>query len=138
MSQTKQYICDTNVIVRYLVADDDRLFKSAQEFFEEVIQGDKKVVIEQTVFIEVVFVLSSYYQVPRSKIADSLSALLQYKGVAVASGSKYLLDALKLYASTLLHIVDCILVTRAKSAELELFTFDQELKRKYEDYEKHN
>jgi predicted nucleic-acid-binding protein len=130
----KKYICDTNVIIRYLVRDNEDLFNKANEFFNDVIGGNKKVIIEQAVFTEVVFVLSSYYKVPRDEIAEALSQLLQYKDVTVDhkdTSTQYLLESLKLYKTTNLHIVDCLIISKAKYSASEIFSFDQELVRQY-------
>ena len=63
--------------------------------------------IEQTVLTEVVFVLASYYKVPRPEIAHTLSELLTYKGIS-RENKQALLLALKIYHHHNLHIVDSI------------------------------
>jgi hypothetical protein len=125
----KKYICDTNVIIRYLVRDNEELFSKANDFFNDVLNSKKKAIIEQTVFTEVVFVLSSNYKVPRQEIAKSLSQLLQHKGVSTdhPNNVEYLLDSLKLYQSTNLHIVDCLIILKAKYSSSEIFSFDKDL-----------
>lgn len=57
-------IPDTNIILRYLLKDDHQLFKRASELFEKVRIGDEKVIILESVFVECVYVLKKFYQVP--------------------------------------------------------------------------
>lgn len=120
------YIVDTNVIVRYLINDNQELFTKAKAFFDKVKLGEIKCYLEQTVFTEVIFVLSNFYQIPREAISNSLANLLQYKGL-INEDKTLLTESLELYKTTNLHIVDCILGAKVKEKELKLMSFDQEL-----------
>ena len=55
-----KYICDTNFIIRYLLADNQEMFTKTKEIFDKAKIGQVTLIIEQTVFTEVVFVLSSF------------------------------------------------------------------------------
>ncbi len=120
-----KYTCDTNFILRYLMADDPVQFEETRKIFDEAKHGKKTLVIEQAVFTEVIYVLSSFYKVPRSKIVEILSELLSYKGIE--SDLTLLSLALENYAKSNLHIVDCILYSSAKLRKIPLLTFDKEL-----------
>ena len=61
-----------------------------------------------------------------SKIIESLIGLLEYKGV-YNHEKEVLFKSLAIYATTNLHIVDCILIAKAKLHNLEIQSFDQEL-----------
>jgi predicted nucleic acid-binding protein len=76
-----KYICDTNFILRYLLADNSEMFDKAKAIFKEVNAGESTIILEQAVFTEVVFVLSSFYKVPKAEIVKILSDLLAYKRV---------------------------------------------------------
>ncbi|CAK6506690.1 hypothetical protein [Rickettsia helvetica] len=41
-----KYICDTNFIVRYLLADDKNMFNKTKEIFEQVKTGQIILIIE--------------------------------------------------------------------------------------------
>ena len=101
------------------------MLAKTKKVFEEAKAGQLTLLIEQTVFTEVVFVLSSFYKVPKDEIAQTLTALLAYKGL---SGEKKVLTlALGYYRKHKLHIVDCLLLAKAKLTPLPLLTFDQKL-----------
>jgi predicted nucleic-acid-binding protein len=55
--------------------------------------------------------------------------LLQYKGMR-NSDRQELLDALKHYAKTKLDIVDCILLAKGSDDNMEVFSFDADLRTK--------
>ena len=121
-----KYYCDTNFVIRYLLADNQEMFVKTKEIFEQAKPGKISLIIEQTVFTEIIFVLSSFYNVPRSKIAETLSEFLLYKGI-VCEDKDSLLLALDIYSKQNLHIVDCILIAKARTANLPILSFDQKL-----------
>lgn len=120
-----KYTCDTNFILRYLLGDDPAMLAKTTEVFEQAKSGETTLIIEQTVFTEVIFVLSSFYEVPREKIRQTLIDLLAYKGV---SGEKAALSlALDYYCKHNLHIVDCLLLAKAALSQTSILTFDRKL-----------
>lgn len=121
-----KYICDTNFILRYLLADNQEMFAKAKEIFDEVNTGETTIILEQSVFTEVIFVLASFYKVPKAKIVQILSELLSYKGVK--NDEKETLSlALAYYDKYNLHIVDCLLLAKTKITGYPVLTFDQKL-----------
>ena len=70
---------DTNVIVRYLVADDPDQFRRAN-----AVMGKEAVFIPTSVLLETAWVLSSRYGIDRGRIADRLRAVLGLPDVSVA------------------------------------------------------
>jgi predicted nucleic-acid-binding protein len=125
-----KYICDTNFILRYLLADNPAMFDKAKKIFDQAKNGQIKLVIEQTVFTEVIFVLSSFYQVPKEKISQILLELLAYKGIS--SEKEALSLTLNYYSKLNMHVVDCLLLAKAKLTRTPVLSFDQRLNDCYE------
>ncbi len=121
----KKYIADTNFILRYLLADDVDSYKQTKIIFEQARIGKCQVEIEQSVFAEVIFVLSSFYKVPRSEIVRILKSLLSYKGIKIDSDIYSV--ALDIYLENNIHIVDSIIAVKVLSSGDELLTFDKKL-----------
>jgi len=120
-------IIDTNIIIRYLTKDNLEHYKAARDFFDLVKLGQIKAYLEQTVFTETIFVLSSkLYQVPKEEICGALYDLLTYKGI-YNSEKDILLESINVYAKTNLSIVDAIIAAKATTEKLEIQSFDQEL-----------
>jgi len=119
---------DTNIIVRYLVADDPALHGKAKDFFDKVKHGEAKTVILESVVAECIYVLTKIYKVPRDRAAGSLIDLLRYKGIA-NDDQQELIKALTLYSDESLDIVDCILCAKTAAAGDHLFTFDADLQK---------
>ncbi len=123
----QKYIVDTNFIVRYLLADNKDHYTQAKAVFDQVRDGKAQVKLEQVVFVEVIFVLSSFYDIPKEKIIDTMHSFLSYKGLDT---EKYLLGmALDIYRNHNIHIVDSIIVARSKldNTPVTVLTFDKKL-----------
>ena len=121
-------IIDANVILRYLLKDDERLFEKASAFLERVKVGEETVVIPESVLAECVYVLLKIYKVDRRIISEKLRGLFAYKGV-VNSDKRGLIDSLELFGQTQLSIVDCIVCSASLNSGVPLFTFDEDLKK---------
>ena len=121
-------LVDANLILRYLLRDDETLFQKASEVLDKVRIGKEKAVILESVLAECVYVLLKIYGVDRSTVADKLGGLLHYKGVA-NTDKKDLIDSLSLFAQTRLSFVDCLLCAKSKNNAMPLVTFDAELER---------
>ena len=67
---------DTNVLVRFLVQDDDKQTQTVNALFTKV-EADKQVLfVSSVVVLELMWVLKGAYDVPRAVILDSLNELL--------------------------------------------------------------
>ena len=119
-------LVDANVILRYLLRDDEALFQKASEVLEKVRTGEEKVVILESVVTECVYVLLKIYKVTRTTIAEKLGRLLDYKGVANPD-KQDLIDSIHLFGETHLSFVDCLLCTKSKNNAMPIVTFDAEL-----------
>ena len=61
------------------------------------------------VFFQVVFVLKSFYKVPKEHIAEGLLTLLGYKGITIKE-KKVVYRTLELWRNKNIEIVDCYLI----------------------------
>ena len=121
----KKYIVDTNFVLRYLLADNKKQYKRSKVIFDQVRDGRVHAIFEQSVFAEVIFVLTSFYKTPKEKVVETIHFFLSYKGI---EGDKDVLQhALQLYKNSNLHIVDCILAARSEMTKLPILTFDKKL-----------
>jgi predicted nucleic-acid-binding protein len=129
MSDTPRKLIDANWVLRYLLRDDEALFKKSSALMEKVKGGEEKVVILESVLAECVYVLLKIYKVERAVVADKLHDLLHYRGIA-NTDKKDLLESLLLFRQTNLSIVDCFLCLKSRNQGMDLCTFDKELEEK--------
>lgn len=122
----KKYILDTNFVLRYLLADHKDNYEFAKKIFDQAQNRQCQMELHQTVFAEIIFVLSSFYEVPKEKIVHTLKALLSYQGM---TGELDIYNhALDIYLKYNIHIVDAIIAVKSLTNGSELLTFDKKLK----------
>lgn len=125
MKKHASVLPDTNAILRYLMNDVPEQSQEAGDFFEQVRVGQIEAEILESVVVEAVYILTKFYNVPKDNAAEALQGILRYKGIS-NSDREQLLEALSLFATSGVDVVDCILAVKSKGKEL--FTFDKKLK----------
>lgn len=125
---TSRRIVDTNLIVRYLVQDNERHARAAQKLFAACDHGELMIMVLPEVLAECVFVLESFYGRPRTDIAAALGMIISSPGVEIA-GQAVHLDALHRYGRTKAHFVDCVIAATAIAEKTPVATFDRGFRR---------
>jgi predicted nucleic-acid-binding protein len=127
MKETEDKIIDANIILRYLLKDDEGQFKIADSFFVGVKAGKRKAVILESVLMEVFYVLSKVYDIPKSEIINVLKNLLSFKGVKDGSTDSFI-HALDCHGShSCLSLVDCLICIKSKKLKIGILSFDKKL-----------
>lgn len=67
---------DTNVLVRFLVRDEDIQFEKARRLIKREVAAGRRVVVSQLVLLETEWVLRSRYAVAKHQIIEVISGLL--------------------------------------------------------------
>ena len=67
---------DTNVLVRFLVRDDEAQFEKARRLIKREIGADEDVFVSLMVLLETEWVLRSRYMLRKAEIVEALSGLL--------------------------------------------------------------
>lgn len=67
---------DTNVLIRFLVRDDEAQFEKARKLIKREVAAGRRVFVNQLVLLETEWVLRSRYDVPKPRIVEAISGLL--------------------------------------------------------------
>ena len=67
---------DTNILVRFLVGDDELQAQKVYNIFKKAESGKNELFVPLLVVLELVWVLESVYKIKRSEILESISELL--------------------------------------------------------------
>lgn len=102
-------LLDTNVIIRFLTSDKSTRHRKLYSFFESLERGERRAELKLIVLFQVVFVLKSFYKVPKEHIVDGMIGILEYKGIAIKE-KKIVRRTLELWRENKLEIVDCYLI----------------------------
>ena len=123
-------LVDANVVLRYLLDDQDELSRKAAEILEHI-----SVTLPIEVGCEVVYVLQKVYVVNRKDIQQQLSALIREGWVNMDKPAVFL-KALEYYANSTLDFVDTLLLAYQAIEQQEVFTFDKKHTETYATHER--
>ena len=119
---------DTNVLVRYLVADDRKQFQVAKSFIEEFIEQEV-LFVPVSVSVELEWVLRSLYELDKAMVLTTFNRLLETREIEFQEESSIEV-ALSLYADNSADFADCLHIASAYSKERSpLMTFDRKASR---------
>jgi len=117
---------DTNVILRFLLADDPKQSPKARAPFALAQTGKVTLCISNVCLAEVTWVLVSFYAFERGKLATILRELVLHDGVEVENEAA-LLDALDRFGRV--DFVDRYAAALAKHAGCPVVTEDRDFKK---------
>lgn len=119
---------DANVIIRFFLNDHPTLSKKAQSIIADAQKGAYSLYVDEVVVAEVVWVLSSFYEINREGIASRMLTLLSEPWV-VNPRKKIILTAFALYRTSSVDYIDAWLAAVSRKKRIPLETFDTGLRR---------
>ncbi|MGH8832979.1 MAG: PIN domain-containing protein [Polaromonas sp.] len=115
---------DTNVLVRYIMQDDVQQSKLASRLVESL-TVETPGFVPLVAVVELVWVLSSSYNLDRAKTVTVLEILLQTKEVVV-EGAEVVWRAVRIYRASSADFADCLIERSATAAGcVRTMTFDR-------------
>ena len=116
---------DTNVLIRHLTGDPPAQACRATTFLE---QADE-LLLPDLIVAEVVYVLESFYEVDRTRVAELVRAIIGFP-VMVLIDEPVLLRALEVYEVNRLDFADSYLVATAEASGVGVIaSFDRSIDR---------
>lgn len=118
---------DTNVLVRFLVEDDEKQTRVASQLIRDAIEREEQLYISDIVMWETAWVLSSSYRFSRAEIVEALAGLLRARAVVFTSTDR-LARALEAFATGRGDFADYLIREHAVAAGADtVATFDRSL-----------
>ena len=114
-------VIDTNIILRYLLNDNEELSKQAIDIID-----NNTILIPNEVIVEASYVLRKVYNVEKEKIYEAVQSLIEIDNISFQN-TKVISLAFKTYATQNLDIVDCMLYAYNRIEKYEVETFDKKL-----------
>lgn len=116
---------DTNVLVRHLTGDPPGQARRATNFLAEA----EELLLPDLIVAEVVYVLESFYEVERQRVAELTRAIIGFPAIVVVDEA-LLLRALEVYEVERLDFAEAYLVASAEaSGVLAVASFDRAIDR---------
>ena len=117
---------DTNILIRHLTGDPPDLAARATRFLQEA----DELLLPDLILAEVVYVLESFYEVPRDRVAEIARTILAFDTITIVDRD-LLLRAIELYEVDRLDFADAYLVVSAEVTGVGVVaSFDQAIGRR--------
>ena len=120
------YFLDTNIIIRFLVGDNEEHLKKSIKYFEQIEQGSMKVEILSDVLTEAFFVLTKFYKLPKREVISDLKVILSFEGV-VNRNKVILFEALSIIENKNIDFVDALICAKCRFQNYDKLSFDKDL-----------
>jgi predicted nucleic acid-binding protein len=116
---------DTNVLIRHLTGDPPGQARRATAFLERA----EELLVPDLIVAEVVYVLESFYEVRRQRVAELVRAVIGFPAIVVVD-EPLLLRALEIYEVDRLDFAEAYLVASAEASGVEtIASFDRTIDR---------
>ena len=116
---------DTNVLVRYVVQDDQAQLAEARRLIRKCVADGQTLFVPVTVALELEWVLRASFEYAKDEVMEALSSLFSAAELIFES-ERALEVALQLYRKGSADFADCLhIALAAQAGELPLRTFDK-------------
>ena len=127
MSEESDFCVDANVILRYVLDDHPELSNKAASIMDAMEDGSVTLACDPITLSEVVFVLTSFYKIPRESIVDSLMPIVKSPNLRLRDKGRYI-HALELFRQTVRQFGDaCCCAAAIEVSKGRLLSFDKKL-----------
>ncbi|HLF85915.1 MAG TPA: type II toxin-antitoxin system VapC family toxin [Nitrospiria bacterium] len=125
MEDSKKFVIDTNLLVRYLTGDDPQKAGAVDNLLNRAVRSEIKIIVPSIVVAELVWVLESFYGMKSQEIAELVEAIVNTPGVEVTD-KWIIVSALRLYRNKNIDLIDAWIIEFAKEREIKtIYTFDK-------------
>ncbi|MGD0197733.1 MAG: PIN domain-containing protein [Solirubrobacteraceae bacterium] len=116
---------DTNVVIRHLTGDPPEMAKRATA----MLAGEETLLLPDLILAECVFVLESFYELPRPRVAELMRAAIALPSIETVA-TDVLLRSLEIYELDRLDYAEAYLAALAEATDVRrVVSFDQSIDR---------
>ena len=110
---------DTNIVVRFLVADDEKQAQKVRELFRRCENSSKRLFISSPVLLETLWVLSAAYELPRLAIIKAIR-LLNCMSILQFEDKAYIYEFLEAAQQSTYDLSDLLIALKAQKMKLNI------------------
>ena len=114
-------ILDTNIILRYLLNDDEEQSNKSLKIIE-----NNEIFIPNEVIVEVIYVLSKTYKFSKTDVNDIVTSLLNEENI-IFQNKDIIKVTMSTYVAENLDVIDCMLYAYKICENYDIETFDKKL-----------
>lgn len=121
----KRFFVDTNIFLRFLLADQKRQYLLAKKTLQLAEKG--KIILWTTdiVILEIIWTLKSFYELSSEEIKNKISSLMAMKNISVKN-KDLLLQALDYFVEKKVDFADAYNFILAQKEKVKIISFDKD------------
>ncbi|HZR00667.1 MAG TPA: PIN domain-containing protein [Chloroflexota bacterium] len=117
------------MVLRYLTRSPPEQSEKAERLIAAVRAGEVAVLLEDVTLAEVVWVLTSFYRVPRAAVADAVARLVALDGIRMPDKT-VVESALGIFGRLNVKFIDALLAAKIlRAGQTEIWSFDRDFDR---------
>jgi predicted nucleic-acid-binding protein len=121
-------LLDANVIIRFLVRDNEELYQKSLEIIRDIESGKSEALLLDFILAEIVYVLKRIYKIEKLDISQAIKKLLLndnfYTDNKIVS-----FEALDIYANKNIDFADAMLCAKKNLEGFEIVSFDKDMRK---------
>lgn len=121
----KKFFVDTNVILRFLLHDNEEYYKKAVSYFEEAKKGKIELNLIPEVLFEMDYVLREVYSLSKQEVVEVSLKLIKSPYLKIMDRS-VLIQSLEKYGSISIDLFDIYLYYFSLSKKGSVLSFDKD------------
>jgi len=129
-NEEKTVFVDTNIFLRVLVKENERMFIDCREVLTLISKGSLAAFTNTVVLVEIQFVLTTVYKQSREKVKEALIAVLSVPNMKIIDDTDAHL-ALSLFSKTNVKFTDCLIASskRLQIRQEAILSYDRDFDR---------
>lgn len=122
----KEIIVDTNIFIRFFLNDEPKLSTAAREIINDCIVGKYSLIVLPAIFLEIVWLLRSFYKLTKNEIIDKIESMFQIPNLKFID-EKLIKDTVGTFKNYNVDFVDAFVASNAERLNIkEIFSFDRD------------
>lgn len=121
----REYFVDTNIFLRFLLADNKKQYLLAKKLFQKAEDGKISLWTTDIVILEIIWTLKSFYQLKPQEIQHSITSLAALKNLKIEN-KNLILEALDVFVSKNVDFADAYNFLLAQKTKKKILSFDQD------------
>jgi len=123
----KKIFIDTNIWLRFLVADNEPMFKDALKLIEALESGNFRSYTSTIVLLELNYTLRTFYKLPKRSVIEDIKKLTATRNISVIEKTNFK-KALEYYVKYNIKLGDCIIASQLP-VNTVLCSFDEDFQK---------
>ena len=121
-----EIIVDTNIFIRFFLNDEPKLSITAKEIIEGCVAGKYSLAVLPAIFLEIVWLLKSFYKLPKDEIINKIESMFQIPNLKFID-EKLVLATVEVFKKYNVDFVDAFVFANMDGLKIkEIFSFDRD------------